>query len=1035
MRNIPLDEVYSLIFFVVASLYAIIGTYVLSLNYKSTLNRVFFALNFSLGIWAFAYSLLNVAATYEVALFWNRLSVLGWGMMYSFLLHYILVLTDNAFLKRKWAYVFIYVPALVNVVVFGVSGATARLEFELLQTHAGWVNTSPNSFYDYYFYGYYLVYSILTLVCIGAWRNASRDKKAKKTVVVITAAITLSIVMGSVSDVFLRRAFQDVRPQMGIVFALIPILAVLYSIKKHGVMAETTGRVEFLSEKVLTQEKRVAFYKALSFVLVFGSLAYLVLDYLIFDKALTGILKFGGFVLALGLILWILPHLKIKESAQDVYMGLALVTIMPALYLHFGQYGYNSVIWTVPFFLMILTTVFRNEKLLFIVFASAIIVEFSTMISTRAFVTTIQKADYQQRLAIYILISAIIYYISHLYRQRLEEHEKQTVLQKAVSKVSSDFVGVTVDNFDAKIDAMLSMIGTYFKVDRAYVLRYDPVVQKLDYTNEWYDTSAVSVQAPVKSLSTASFSWWIKELERSGVLYVADVEGLPVEAAAEREVLMRRSIKSILLVPVCKDGQLLGFLGVDSLSIQKSWTAENQEVLRIMASIVSHAIAKVEAEKKINFMAYYDALTHLPNRAYFTRDLHRKIERLQGADTLMGILLMDLDEFKSINDTMGHDSGDQMLLEVAKRLLQAVGDSDTVCRFGGDEFLVLLPHRKVPEEIVEAVERLIGVFDAPIEVKERSFYVTASCGVAVYPFDGSHLEALYKSAELAMVASKTNGKNQTTFCTPVMKSAVQEQIELSNDLYRALENDEFLLDYQPQVNTQTGDITGVEAFIRWHHPEKGVISPGVFIPLAEQTGLIHRIGKWTLKEACRQNMDWQSKGCPPMVVAVNLSVEQFRGQELVEAVSDALAESLLAPRYLELEIKERIVVKEPSDVIGILHQLKALGVSLTIDDFGTDYSSLSRLKELPVDRLKVAMEFVQGIGKDEKDEAVSAVIMDLAKRLGLKLVAEGVETEEQLSFLKKHLCDDSQGDYFYQPMSAEAIEKIIRGSGAHERSN
>ncbi|MGX8797730.1 EAL domain-containing protein [Fusibacter sp. JL298sf-3] len=1035
MKNIPLNEIYSLLFFAVASAYAIIGIYVLSLNYKSALNRVFFILNFTLGIWAFSYSLLNTAATYEEALFWNRLSVLGWGTMYSFLLHYILLLTKNRFLKRKWAYAFIYVPALVNVVVFGLNSATARWEFELLQTHAGWVNTSPNSFYDYYFYGYYLVYSILTLLCIGTWKNASQDKKVKKTAGILSASIIISILLGSVSDVFLRQSLQDIRPQLGIVFALIPILAVLHSVKKHSTMVEQKRKVEFLSVKILLQEKRVAFYKALSFVFLLGSLAYLILDYLIFDKALSGILKFGGFVLALGLILWILPHLKIKERSQDIYMGLALVTIMPALYLHFGQYGYNSVIWTVPFFLMILTTVFKNEKLLLMVFASAIIVEFISMVRNEVFVTTIARADYQQRLAIYVLISAVIYYISHLYRNRLYEHEQQTALRKVVSKISSDFVSVTADNLEAKVDDMLRTSGEYFEVDRAYVFRFNEDLSTVDATNEWHNEATLPVSVPIGSLSAVSFPWWMKELEQNGKIYLADVGALPSEASAEREVLLQRDVKSLMLVPVLKNGKLLGFLGFDTVVNKKRWTIEQQEVLKIMANIISDAITKVEAEKKINYMAYYDALTALPNRTYFTRELEKKIEQMHGVETPIGILLMDIDEFKSINDTMGHDSGDQLLLEVSKRLSQVAGVSDTVCRFGGDEFLVVLPHMGTLSQIRKAIDHIVGVFDGPIEIKEQNFHVTASCGVAVYPFDGHNPETLIKSADLAMYASKNNGKNRVTFCTPLMKSDVGERVGLSNDLYKALENDELLLYYQPQVNIGTGKLVGLEALIRWRHPERGLLSPGVFIPLAEQTGLIHRIGEWVLKQACMQNKAWQLKGYSPVVVSVNLSIEQFRGQELVEAVSSALIESALAPRYLELEIKERIALKESSYVISILHRLKALGVTVAIDDFGTDYSSLSRLKELPIDKLKVAMEFIQGIGKDDKDEAVTAVIIDLAERLDLKVVAEGVEAEEQLAFLKRQLCDDAQGFYFHRPMPVDEVEKLMRGSDVHECSS
>lgn len=265
-----------------------------------------------------------------------------------------------------------------------------------------------------------------------------------------------------------------------------------------------------------------------------------------------------------------------------------------------------------------------------------------------------------------------------------------------------------------------------------------------------------------------------------------------------------------------------------------------------------------------------------------------------------------------------------------------------------------------------------------------------------------------------------------TYCTPVMKEAVQKKVQLSNELYRALEKGELIVHYQPQIHIESEEIIGVEALVRWNHPERGVLYPKSFIELAEQTGLIHPIGEWILKTACRQNREWQEKGYQPMMMAINLSVEQFRGPSLLNLVEKALKESGLEAKYLELEITESIAVREPEYVVEILHSLKKLGVSISIDDFGTEYSSLSRLKELPIDHLKMAMEFVHGIDKGTKDEAIVVIIIDLARRLGLKVIAEGVEKESQLKFLKNRVCDEVQGYYYYRPMPAEEIEKILK---------
>jgi EAL domain-containing protein (putative c-di-GMP-specific phosphodiesterase class I) len=310
-------------------------------------------------------------------------------------------------------------------------------------------------------------------------------------------------------------------------------------------------------------------------------------------------------------------------------------------------------------------------------------------------------------------------------------------------------------------------------------------------------------------------------------------------------------------------------------------------------------------------------------------------------------------------------------------------------------------------------------------VKGQEFFLTASAGIAIYPADGEDADTLIKNADLAMYASKEKGKNQYTICSPVMKEAVLQKTKLTNSLYRALENNELLLHYQPQVNIINGEIIGFEALLRWNHPDLGMILPLEFIGLAEQTGLIHPIGIWALETACRQNKNWQLLGFPPLRMAVNLSVEQFRNPKLVSLIERILSETGLEARYLELEITESMAVKEADYFIRMLQELKELGVTIALDDFGTEYSSLSRLKTLPADRIKIDTQFVHGLAANNKDKAITRTIIQLAGNLELKVIAEGVETEAQLEFFRQQKCYEIQGYYFYQPMPAADIEALL----------
>jgi len=443
--------------------------------------------------------------------------------------------------------------------------------------------------------------------------------------------------------------------------------------------------------------------------------------------------------------------------------------------------------------------------------------------------------------------------------------------------------------------------------------------------------------------------------------------------------------------------------------------------------------AEIEERKKIQekvtHLAYHDHLTGLPNKIMFTDRLSQAIFLARRTEKPLGVLFVDLDAFKMVNDTMGHDQGDELLKEVAKRLAASVRSDDTVCRVGGDEFILMVQNISNPEDIVKIANKVVACFEEPYKLKGQDFFVTSSIGVAMYPIDGDNVDTLIKNADIAMYKAKESGKNQYVMCTPVMKDKVMETMTLTNRLYRALERNELMLYYQPQVSCESSKIIGVEALLRWKHPELGFVPPSKFIPLAEQTGLIMSIGDWVLKTACKQNKAWRDAGFPHMRMAVNLSLQQLQNPNIGRRVDEILEETGLSPRCLELEITESIAMNESGQVIEVLESFKKKGISISIDDFGTEYSSLSRLKYLPIDRIKIAMPFVQGIAVSEKDEAITKAIIVLAKNLGMHTIAEGVETKQQLDFLSQRMCEEIQGFYYYKPLPAEEIEAILRADG------
>jgi diguanylate cyclase (GGDEF)-like protein/PAS domain S-box-containing protein len=431
-------------------------------------------------------------------------------------------------------------------------------------------------------------------------------------------------------------------------------------------------------------------------------------------------------------------------------------------------------------------------------------------------------------------------------------------------------------------------------------------------------------------------------------------------------------------------------------------------------------------EEQLEHQANYDPLTDLANRNLLADRLQQSLVYADRSQRLVAVVLLDLDRFKIVNDSLGHGQGDLLLQQVAERLAECVRAADTVARLGGDEFVIALAEVAEAGDVGLVVKKIQNTLARPFTVAGREIHVTASIGISLYPADGQDGESLIRHADIAMYRAKEEGRNTFRFFSPEMNLRIMETLDLEADLRRALERQEFLLHYQPKIDIVSGRITGCEALVRWQHPEKGMILPGAFIPLAEETGLIVTLGDWVLRTACSQNRQWQREGLPPIFVAVNLSARQFRETDLVETVQRTLRETGLEPHWLSLEVTESLIMKDPAGAADTMRRFRELGVGLCLDDFGTGYSSLNYLRRFPVGCLKIDRSFITDVTTDASAAAVATSVVAIAHSLGLVAVAEGVETQAQLDFLRHCSCDSFQGFYFSKPLPAEAFAALVR---------
>jgi diguanylate cyclase (GGDEF)-like protein/PAS domain S-box-containing protein len=513
---------------------------------------------------------------------------------------------------------------------------------------------------------------------------------------------------------------------------------------------------------------------------------------------------------------------------------------------------------------------------------------------------------------------------------------------------------------------------------------------------------------------------------RREAVVVADVTTSPLWQNY-KALAIEHGIRSSWSTPIrSHQGAILGVFTTYSKEPREPTDAETN-LINVATHIAGIAIERKLAEDRIQFMATHDALTGLPNRTLLNDRLSQAVLYAQRYDRWVTVLFVDLDNFKFINDSLGHNAGDELLQTIANRMVGCVRATDTVVRIGGDEFVVVLfDQPKDVDAISETVVKIQSAIAAPVRLEGHDLRVTSSIGVANYPDDGVDAHTLLANADAALYRAKDVGRDNFQFYTSELNTKVHGRFLLQEELRNAVARSEFVLHYQPQVDLRTGRIFALEALVRWRHPKLGIVPPIKFIPMAEETGLIVPIGDWVLREACRQNKAWQNAGLPPVAVSVNVSARQFREKNLVARVAGVLDESGLDAKHLELEVTESLIMQDVDLAVSTMAALRRLGVQLSIDDFGTGYSSLSALKSFPVSRLKIDKSFIDDLLADGNDKAVANAIISLGRTLNLRVIAEGVETEAQAAFLRSVHCDEMQGYLFSKPLPAPEIEGLLR---------
>jgi diguanylate cyclase (GGDEF)-like protein/PAS domain S-box-containing protein len=540
----------------------------------------------------------------------------------------------------------------------------------------------------------------------------------------------------------------------------------------------------------------------------------------------------------------------------------------------------------------------------------------------------------------------------------------------------------------------------------------DPKLKEFEAYNRLRTQTPGAGTGPIHRVWASSSAVWISDLVRDG-------------GTRRANDAVKAGLRSVFAFPVLIGSE---FYGVIEFFGREPGQADPElmQAAQIMGSQIGQFMARKAAEQNLRFVASHDPLTGLFNRNMFNERLQQALAQATRFERSLALLFIDLDGFKIVNDTVGHNGGDLLLAELANRLRATLREGDVIGRMGGDEFVVLIEESTGPVQVAEVAKKVLETVGRPFLLQGREFEVTASLGISIFPEDGQDAQSLLKNADIAMYLVKEQGKNSFRFYAPQMNVHLLERLTLESSLRRAIERSELLLLYQPKVGVRDGQVSGVEALVRWQHPTQGMISPAEFVPVAEDAGLIQAIGEWVMHTACRQVLAWREQGLPLLRVAVNLSPRQFTQDSLIQVVREALHQTGIDPGRLELEITEAMVLRNPERAARLLGQVKDLGVRVVLDDFGTGYSSLNHLRRLPVDCVKVDRSLILGLPRDTDAATMTRAVVGMAHSLGLSVTAEGVETREQWEFLHQLGCEEMQGNYFSAPVPADLAASVMR---------
>lgn len=1004
-----LQVLLSMLYFVAFILFQVLAIYFLVMNSKSKDNRLVFVMFSALCLWAIGLSITTFSKDAQEAGIWAKVAGVGWCTYFAVLLQFILGYTGNRY-YHKLKYLIYLVPFIVYAVMYYGNAEHLVVATKYGYSAKAYVNIANLGFLDYLYQVYYTLCNVVMIVLLYRHEKNAKYTKIQNRTKNLRVGISVAFFAGLAINVF-RVVFQLEIPAITIFMSFAVAAAFLYNHRHYNFLCKVVSLTMSKTKQIEPDiQRRIGI--ANLYIILSNAIYFVVYYY--YRVSNNWLILFT--VITISTTLYFVYLSEISDFNKNLLSG-----IMISVSIVFGSYLLDSLgaltTWAFGFsVLLVMLTYDSTRKIWFIiisVFAAQLIVVFQRY-GDYVYYT---NGDYLLR----TFFSMAMVYVALFIRQRISVEDTQNLnhlkFQEIITELSEEGIESVDESANNLIREILNVTSSFFDADRGYVMvkGKDNVLRSIFFWSGDGRECSLTVNPEMYNL-----------IEKDEFVYVRDVRSLPLEHELLLKSVFGTNVLSVLAIPIYKENELIAMLCCESAHRMKYVITD---IINTLSNTITSMFEKAEKENTILTYAYYDSSTGLPNRNMFTKRLEEELNTIAekkkedaSASAQIAVVFIGFEFHKRISGSTGQDISEQHLAVIGRRISNIGEGKHLLARFGNDNLIMLL---RDYGDLNKVIEKMNAEVEEPIAADGSVITVSLMIGASVYPDDGDTVRTLVKNADMALYEARRRGSSTFVRYSSELASKFEERIVLTNSLYRAIENNELALFYQPQVNAQTQKIEGVEALIRWFHPEKGMISPGLFIPIAEETGMITSIGRWVLEQACIQANLWKKKYGIDLLMAVNVSTRQLQDGALSKVVESILKKHSVNAENLEVEVTESEQMTTQHQAIDNLQRLRDLGVRIAIDDFGTKHSSLARLRHLPITKLKIDMNFVRALYESEKSNSLVKSIIRLGKNLDLTVLAEGVETIEQYEFLRDHFCDEIQGYYFYKPMRSEEIDALL----------